>query len=517
MMNRKVLGLPLPIVLLLVVVVVLVLGLVWVVSNFQAVFNWVDGALKFIFDSNTRDITIVKCADSPGCSGLYPILYAAIFAFIIITGFAYTTLLERRIIAFIQHRVGPNRVGPAGLLQPAADAVKLIFKEDIFPAGASKWVYLLAPMLKAAPVLMVVAVIPLGPDIIVPWFDGLWYQVPLGLADVNVGVLWFLAITSLATYGVVLAGWSSNNKYAMLGSLRSSAQMISYELTMGLTIAVPVIIVGSMSVGDIINAQKNVWEWFVFQNPLAAGLLMIALLAEVNRAPFDLPEAEQELTQGYMTEYSGMKFAMFMMAEYIGMIAVSMIAIALFFGGYHLIPVDMIPLAAPVNYILKVVLFLVGMVWVRGTLPRIRYDRLMTFGWKVMLPLAIVSVLWTAVATVIGEEVGAASSVPYALASGALFVLVLAFGYLMLRRAGEEDAVTEPDIADDPRITGERQGIGWALVMLLGGLIAIPFALIGWTIRLFEGIQRAGQAPSEETALAVVEDKSSAPAKSGGD
>src|SRR5690606_33134166 len=200
-------------------------------------------------------------------------------------------------IAFFQQRSGPNRVGPGGFLQPAADGVKLIFKEDIMPAKAYKAVYLLAPLLKVVPILIVMAVTPLGPRLTLPWFDGNWYNVPLVVADINVGVLWILSITSIATYGVALAGWSSNNKYAMLGALRATAQMISYELSLGLAIVVPVMLASSMSVIDIIETQAgSPLNWFVFQNPLAAAILMVALLAETNRAPFDLPEAEQELT-----------------------------------------------------------------------------------------------------------------------------------------------------------------------------------------------------------------------------
>lgn len=497
--------------LILIPIIVLVVLIALLISNFQAVFNWVDGALRFVFDSNSRNITIVQCSASPGCSVLHPILFGVIFTFLIVTGFAYTTLLERRFIASLQHRVGPNRVGPMGLLQPLADAIKLIFKEDLMPSGASRMVYLLAPMLKAVPAIIVVAVIPIGPDIIVPWFDGLWYQVPLGMADVNVGVLWFLAVTSLGTYGVVLAGWASNNKYSMLGGLRSSAQMISYELSMGLTMAVPIMIAGSMSISDIINQQKNIWDWFVFQNPLAAAILMIALLAEINRSPFDLPEAEQELTQGFMTEYSGMKFAMFMMAEYIGMIVSSMIVISLFFGGYHLIPMDYIPLAGPLNFILKVVLFLVGMVWVRGTLPRIRYDRLMALGWKILLPLAILSVVWTAVAVVIREE-AVGNSALYGLVSGVIFVVVLIGGYLVLRGPRESG---EDDLSNDPIITGERRGVGYAVLNVVGALIAIPFAIVDFNIKALEGLQRAGQGPSDETAVEPAAPNT--PAKSGGD
>src|SRR5262245_37207424 len=231
----------------LIALVIVVLVVVLVVANIQSIIDWLGGAIDFILNPDRRIDHVILCAQSDGCRLLHPIIYGIIFVFVVITGFAYTTLLERILIAWFQQRSGPNRVGPRGLLQPAADAVKLIFKEDIIPDTVDAPVYYLAPMLKVVPVLIVLAVIPLGPDIIIPWFDGNWYQIPLGMADVNVGILWLLGITSLATYGIVLAGWSSNNKYAMLGSLRASAQMISYELSLGLTMAVPVMIVGSMS------------------------------------------------------------------------------------------------------------------------------------------------------------------------------------------------------------------------------------------------------------------------------
>lgn len=453
---------------------------------------------------------IVQCSDSYGCSVLHPILYGLVLVLIILTGFAYTTLLERKFIAWFQQRVGPNRVGPAGLLQPLADAIKLIFKEDIIPAQANKAVYYMAPMLKAIPVLIVVAVIPLGPDILIPWFapslGDVWYSIPLSVADLNVGILWILAITSVATYGVVLAGWSSANKYAMLGGLRATAQMISYELAMGLSMAVPVIIVGSMSIRDIIDAQRNVWDWFVFQNPLAAGILLLTLIAEVSRSPFDLTEAEQELTAGFMTEYSGMKFALFMMAEYIGMIVVAMIVTALFFGGYHLFPVDGVPILGPLFYIGKVVVFLIFLIWVRSTLPRIRYDRLMALGWKVLLPLALIAVAWSAIAVVIGDVAG--DPIVYAVVSGIFFLVIVVGGYFFLRDSGDQDELTpEPDLAEDPMITGERSGLGWVLINLLGGLIAVPFAIVGWIITLFSGLGKAGEdtvPPSDEKSIEPV-------------
>lgn len=455
---------------------------------------------------------IVQCSDSAFCAGAYPIVYTLIVIFVVLTGFAYTTLLERKLIAFFQQRVGPNRVGPFGLLQPLADAIKLIFKEDITPAKAYKPVYFLAPVMKAVPVILVIAVIPLGPDILIPWFDGFYYQAPLAWIDVNVGVLWVLALTSIATYGIVLAGWSSNNKYAMLGGLRASAQMISYELSLGLAIAVPVMIVGSMSFGDIIDAQRNIWDWFVFQNPLAAGILIIALFAEVSRAPFDLVEAEQELTAGFMTEYSGMKFALFMMAEYLGMIAVSMIAAAMFFGGYHLIPVDNMPLLGPLFFTIKVVLFLSFFIWVRATLPRIRYDRLMAFGWKVLLPLSIVAVAWTAIAIVIGDAFQ--NTVAYGIASGVFFIVIVGGGYFFLSREGDslDTEQVDDDWADDPIVTGERRGIGWAALNLVGILVAIPIAIVQWHIEVFDRLRDTAGDPG--TAIEPVETK---PQQSGGD
>jgi NADH-quinone oxidoreductase subunit H len=316
------------------------------------------------------------------------------------TGFAYLTLYERRIIAKIQVRIGPNRAGPQGLLQPIADAVKLIFKEELIPQKADRIIFILAPVVTAIPALIITAVIPWGP--VVNIFGR---AVPLYLADLNVGVLYLMAVTSISVYGIALAGWSSNNKYATLGGLRSTAQMVSYEIAMGFCFIVPVLLAGSMSLVDIVNAQQNVW--FVLLQPGAAIIFFISMLAETNRAPFDMPEAEQELTAGYHTEYSGMKFALFFMAEYIKMIAVSMIFVTLFLGGYHLpfhgwlvdtLPALRTPLAyaGPLILFAKVALVLFVFVWIRSTLPRIRYDRLMSFGWKVSFPLALLSVLVTA-------------------------------------------------------------------------------------------------------------------------
>lgn len=439
---------------------------------------------------------IVQCTGA--CAIAWPIIFSLLVVFVVLTGFAYTTLLERVLLARLQQRVGPNRVGPGGFFQPLADAVKLIFKEDIIPDQVDKPVYYIAPVLKAVPVIILFAVMPFGPDIFLPWFDGNWYQLPLVIADVNVAVLYLLAVTSLATYGMFLAGWSSNNKYAMLGGLRASAQMISYELSMGLTLAVPVMIAGSMSLVDIVEVQQWPWEWIVFQNPLAAGILIIALFAEVSRSPFDLTEAEQELTAGYMTEYSGMKFAMFMMAEYMGMIAVGAIAIHMYFGGYNLFPTAGLPILAPLILIAKIALFLGFFIWVRGTLPRLRYDRLMSFGWKVLLPLSLVSVAWTAIAVVLREY----SLTVYISASVVFFLVVVGGGYAFLNAQGADDAEDEElDFYDDPIITGNYRSIGWTVLNLVGGILAIPFQMVNGLINGLEQFGESLEGESDETAI----------------
>jgi len=308
-------------------------------------------------------------------------------------GFAYLTLFERRVLARLQVRIGPNRAGPFGILQPIADGIKLIFKEELIPASANKLIFILAPIITVFPALVITAVIPWGESI-----NLFGRQVSLYIANIDVGVLYVVAVASIAVYGITLAGWSSNNKYAMMGGLRATAQMISYELALGLALVTPMMLAGSMRVMDIIHAQKELgWVlWLVFQ-PLGPIIFLISSVAEVNRAPFDMPEAEQELTAGYHTEYSGMKFALFFMAEYIKMIAVSMIGATLFFGGFLGPFVDQFPWLGPIYLFLKVILLLFGMVWLRATSPRIRYDRLMAFGWKILLPLALLNVLITAV------------------------------------------------------------------------------------------------------------------------
>jgi NADH-quinone oxidoreductase subunit H len=314
--------------------------------------------------------------------------------FVLLTGFAYVTFYERKALARIQVRIGPNRAGPGGWLQPVADGIKLIFKEELIPARADKLIFILAPIITVLPALVILAVVPWGQSVTI-----FGRQVPLYITDINVGVLYIMSVASISVYGIVLAGWSSNNKYAMLGGLRSSAQMISYELSLGLAFIGPVLLAGSMSMLNIVESQRSMW--YVVYQPLGFLIFLVASLAEVNRAPFDMPEAEQELTAGYHTEYSGMKFALFFMAEYIKMIAVSAIAATLFLGGYLGPFVGSLPWLGPIYLFIKVFILLFGMIWVRATLPRIRYDKLMAFGWKVMLPAGLLNVFLTAVVVVL--------------------------------------------------------------------------------------------------------------------
>ncbi|HSB70348.1 MAG TPA: NADH-quinone oxidoreductase subunit NuoH [Candidatus Methylomirabilis sp.] len=315
---------------------------------------------------------------------------------------AYMTWIERKVIADIQVRLGPMRVGPHGLLQPIADGIKLMFKEDLIPSHVDRTLFLLAPALSIIPAFIAFAVIPFGDS--TRLFGLLSKPVPLYITDINVGVLYVFGITSLGVYGIVLAGWSSNNKYALLGGLRSSAQMISYELSMSLSVVGILILVGSLSLVDIVKAQVGLswWfgilpvpNWFLFSQPLGFILYFTCALAETNRAPFDLPEAETELVAGFHSEYSSMKFAMFFMAEYANMITSSAVATTLFLGGW-LGPIG----PSPVWFIGKVFLLLFLFIWFRATLPRFRYDQLMTFGWKRLLPLALINTVVTAIVAV---------------------------------------------------------------------------------------------------------------------
>ncbi len=359
-----------------------------------------------------------------------------VLCLILLTGFAYLTLYERRALARIQVRVGPNRAGPQGLLQPIADAVKLIFKEELTPGHVYKTVFILAPVLTVVPSLVLAAVVPLGTS-----FTMFGREITLYVADLNVGVLYLTSIASIAVYGIVLAGWSSNNKYAMLGGIRSSAQMISYELSLGLCFVIAIILGDSMNLNEIVNAQKDMW--FVVVQPVGALVFLIVTLAEVNRAPFDMPEAEQELTAGYHAEYSGMKFALFFMAEYQKMIVISMIAATLFFGGYRefwflkdtIFSVDRFWFLGPIYLLLKVVVLLFFMIWVRATWPRIRYDRLMSFGWKVLLPLSLVLAFITAAGILFAQDLNNPMLIwTIPVLSAVCFFVAVAFIYRDLRR-----------------------------------------------------------------------------------
>lgn len=308
----------------------------------------------------------------------------------------YLVWVERRVSAFMQDRLGPNRVGPYGLLQPLADALKFIFKEDLIPAQVIRPVFILAPALSLIPALITFAVIPFGGTLSL-----FGQEIPLIITDVNIGVLYVLAISSLGVYGVVLAGWASNNKYSLLGGLRSAAQMISYELSLGLSLVGVLLLTGSLSLWEVVYAQYGMWN--IVKQPLAFFIFLVAMFAETNRLPFDLPECETELVAGYHTEYSAMKFAMFFMAEYANMVTASALAVTLFFGGWQ-IPLVSTPqpsslwlsVLEALAFAVKVGVFLFLFVWVRWTVPRFRYDQLMALGWKVLLPLALLNIFVTA-------------------------------------------------------------------------------------------------------------------------
>jgi len=319
-----------------------------------------------------------------------------------LVGVTYMVLLERKVIAWAQSRLGPMRVGPYGILQPVADAVKLMIKEDITPARADKWVFTAAPIISMVPALIVYAVIPFGPRVSI-----FGRPVNLYVTDVNIGLLYVVSVASVGVYGIILAGYASNSKYPLLASLRASAQLISYEVAVTLTLVSVIMMSGSLSMVSIVDAQYNARVWFAFVQPVAFVIFFIGGLAETNRAPFDMPEAEQELTGGFHTEYSGMRFALFFLAEYANMIVVSSVATTLFFGGWlrpfpnvaALHVLDLVPSWA--WFLLKSFVFLYIFIWVRATLPRYRYDQLMRLGWKVLIPLAIANIVITGIVKVV--------------------------------------------------------------------------------------------------------------------
>ena len=314
----------------------------------------------------------------------------------------YLVLLERKIQAWVQVRFGPMRVGPHGILQPVADVLKLFVKEDITPVKADKWIYTAAPIIVLVPALIAFAVIPFGSSVSL-----FGRKISLAIADVNVGLLYIVAVASLGVYGIILGGWSSNSKYPLLASLRASAQLVSYEVAVTLTFVSVILSAGTLSMVGIVNAQYNSGVWFLFVQPVAFVIYMIGGLAETNRSPFDLPEAESELVGGFHTEYSGMRFALFFLAEYTNMIIVSSVATTLFFGGW-LPPFPNLKALAFLYYVpswiwftLKTFLILYLFLWIRATLPRYRYDQLMRVGWKVLIPLALANIVVTGVVKVL--------------------------------------------------------------------------------------------------------------------
>ena len=336
---------------------------------------------------------------------------------------AYTVLAERKVLGYIQGRIGPNRVGPWGVMQPFADLLKFIFKEDIVPDKSTKFVYYLAPLIALVCALLPIVVYPFGPTITtVDWSflpfglgEGI-RQLPLTIASIDVGVLYVLGITSVGVYGIALAGWSSNNKYSLMGGLRSSAQMISYELAMGASVIGVVMLSGSLNLGGIIAGQINSpFKWYIIPQFIGFVVFLIAAFAETNRVPFDLPEAETELVAGFHTEYSALKFALFFMAEYVNMFTVSVMVVTLFLGGWYTPGIGWLgallaskfgiswfvagsigyALLSHISFLLKIFFFLFFYIWVRGTLPRFRFDQLMNFGWKFLLPVALANVVLT--------------------------------------------------------------------------------------------------------------------------
>ncbi len=320
----------------------------------------------------------------------------AVFVMLLLSA-AVMVYSERKVAAFIQQRYGPYLVGPRGLLQPIADVIKLMFKEPLRPVAADKVIFILAPILSATAAFAAFAVVPFGAE--TTFFGLLDEPIKLQVADVNVAVLVVFAITSISVYGIVLAGWSSNSKYSLLGALRSASQMISYELSYGMALASVLVLAGSLSLTDIVNAQQGAWfgfipRWFVFVQPLGFVIFMIAGVAETNRAPFDFPEAEQELVAGYHTEYSSTAFMMFFLAEYINMVTAAAVATNLFLGGWHgpFLPEYL----GWIWFLVKIAAILFFYIWMRWTLPRLRYDQLMQFGWKVLLPLAALNLIVTA-------------------------------------------------------------------------------------------------------------------------
>jgi NADH-quinone oxidoreductase subunit H len=369
------------------------------------------------------------------------VIKSAVVIVALLTVFAYMTLIERRVVARMQGRLGPNRAGPSGIFQPIADAVKMAFKEQIIPTQARKVIYLLSPTISVVVALCAFAVVPIGNN----WIDGkhsIWDPV---IGDINVGLLWILSISSLAVYGIVLGGWSSGNRYSLLGALRSAAQMVSYETSLGLALSGTLMWAGTLSMVGIVQQQLNQGIWFIAAQPLGFLIYIIAAIAEVNRAPFDLPEAEQELTAGYLTEYSGLRWSLYQMAEYINMITVGAVASTLFLGGWSFFGfgLERIPGLSIVIFAVKVAFFLFLFIWLRATLPRIRYDRLMRLGWQVLLPLAVLNIVITATVVALGW--------PWWVNGLISLAIIVAILYFLRRQSYVEGTrFTTPVIAQEP-------------------------------------------------------------------
>jgi NADH-quinone oxidoreductase subunit H len=319
------------------------------------------------------------------------LIKAVVVIFVLITAFAYTLLWERKLIGRFQARYGPNRTGPVGYMQPLADVVKLIFKEDFVPRGANRFLFQIAPMISVFAAVSAVAVIPFGGHV-----EIFGHNVNLVGADLDIGVLFLFALSGIGFYGLILGGWASGNKYSLLGAARTAAQLVSYEVAMGLSVIGVIMLAQSLSLVDIVNAQADT-AWYILFQPVGFVIFVIAAVAETNRAPFDLPEAESELVGGYHTEYGGLKFAMFFLAEYVNMLIISALGATLFLGGF----------SGPwlwgwVWLAIKVIALLFLFIWLRATLPRLRYDRLMKLGWKVLLPLATLNFVVTAIVVALG-------------------------------------------------------------------------------------------------------------------
>jgi NADH-quinone oxidoreductase subunit H len=399
--------------------------------------------------STVNAVLVVDDLSAFGKDAFWVVVLKAVLIFVMLVLLTlFNIWLERRVVARMQHRIGPNVNGPFGLLQSLADGVKLALKEDIIPTAADKVVFILAPVMSTVPAFLAFAVIPFGPEVTIPFTHR---TTPLQLTDMPVGVLFILAISSIGIYGIVLGGWSSGSTYSLLGGLRSSAQMISYEVAMGLALVAVFLYAGSLSTSGIVDAQQRLWFGV---NLLPSFIIyVIAMVGETNRAPFDLPEAEGELVGGFHTEYSSLKFALFFLAEYVNMVTVSALAATLFLGGWR----APWPLSA-INdgmfntgywpflwFIAKVMIFIFGFIWLRGTLPRLRYDQFMKFGWKVLIPASLVWIVLVAAIRLVSLEGGLKRS--YVLV--ALAIVVVLFGVLYFLGGEEQEAGVEATAGDD--------------------------------------------------------------------